>query len=201
MWSGSEILRYWFGELDENGVPPQENLRRWFTEAKSCDREIRRRFLTTVVLASEQGLQHWRDSSDGVLALILLQDVFPRYIFRGGAMAFDQDKEARKTAREGLKKALDVRLEPVYRIFFYLPLLHSEKVSDQEESVALYRQLVATCEAGPLKDFVSGFATMAETSRDVIRLFGRFPHRNKMLRRASRPEEVEFLASYPAIYD
>ncbi|MBU6952969.1 DUF924 family protein [Hahella sp. HN01] len=201
MWSDSEILRYWFGEQDERGLPPQENLRRWFTEAKSYDREIRRRFLTTVVLASEQGLRHWRDSSDGVLALILLQDVFPRYIFRGGAMAFDQDKESRKIAQEGLKKALDVRLEPVHRIFFYLPLLHSEKMPDQEESVALYRQLAATCEAGPLRDFVSGFASMAETNRGVIRQFGRFPHRNKILKRASRPEEVEFLASYPAVYD
>ncbi|ABC31461.1 uncharacterized protein conserved in bacteria [Hahella chejuensis KCTC 2396] len=201
MWSDSEILRYWFGELDENGLPSQEILRRWFADARSYDREIRRRFLTTVVLASEQGLQHWRDSSDGVLALILLQDVFPRYIFRGGAMAFEQDREARKTAREGLDKALDVRLEPVHRIFFYMPLIHSEKVSDQEESVALYQQLAATCEAGPLRDFVSGFASKAETNQDVIRQFGRFPHRNKILKRASRPEEVEFLASCPAVYD
>lgn len=193
MWSAEEIVHYWFGDLDSQGLPDREARERWFNSSRSFDKEIRRRFLTTLVLAAESGLEHWKDDSEGCLALILLFDQFSRHVFRQTSMAYDYDPLARSVCRQGLKKSMDVRLPEIQRAFFYMPLKHSELLKDQEEAVELYLQLAASCQQ-PLKDYIQGFARNAQEHCQTIRAFGRFPHRNKVLKRKSTEQEEHYLS-------
>lgn len=195
MFDWNEVLDFWFGELDESGLPDPVYRRRWFAVDRRFDQEIRRRFLSLVLFASEDGLDHWRTEPGGALAEILLLDQFPRNIYRGGALAFEQDALARRRCREAMHRGQDVVLPLVQRAFVYMPLQHSERREDQDLSVECYEQLVASA-AGELKAVLAGFLKSAREHRDIIHRFGRFPHRNRALGRASTPEEA-FLADAP----
>jgi uncharacterized protein (DUF924 family) len=120
------------------------------------------------------------------LARILLYDQFPRNMFRGTPRAFATDALARETTAYLLRTQGDRQLRPVERLFVYLPLMHSEDLTDQRQSVSLFQQLV---QDDPLVDSVS----YALRHREIIARFGRFPHRNAILGRSSTPEEIEFL--------
>ncbi len=192
MFDWKEILSFWFGELDEQGLPDSYHRNRWFQSTKKFDQEIRRRFMSMLLFSSEQGLDHWRQESGGILAEILLLDQFSRNIFRGLSMAFDQDVLARKLCRLAMDKGHDMSLPPVQRAFVYMPLQHSELLADQKLSVECYEQLVAST-SGVLREFMGSFVRSAQNHRDIIRQFGRFPHRNKAIGRTSRPEELEYL--------
>lgn len=192
MFDWKEILDFWFGELDELGLPDRFHRNRWFRSDRKFDQELRRRFLSLVLFASEQGLDHWRTEPGGALAEILLLDQFSRNIFRGGAMAFEQDALARKLCREAMHKGQDMALVPVQRAFLYMPLQHSERLEDQDLSVECYGQLEATTN-GILGDFMNSFLESAEEHRAIIRRFKRFPHRNRALGRTSTPEETAYL--------
>lgn len=192
MFDWKEILDFWFGELDEQGLPDHFHRNRWFRSDRKFDQEVRRRFLSMVLFASEQGLDHWRSEPGGALAEIILLDQFSRNIFRGGALAFEQDTLARKLSRQAMHKGLDMPLVPVQRAFLYMPLQHSERLEDQDLSVECYGQLVATT-SGILGDFMASFLESAEEHRAIIRKFRRFPHRNRALGRTSTPEEKNYL--------
>ncbi|RMF15762.1 MAG: DUF924 domain-containing protein [Gammaproteobacteria bacterium] len=194
MWSPEELLQYWFGELDSDGVPPEMNRQAWFTPSRTRDAEIRRRFMGMVTLAEEGGLDHWSESPHGTLAALLLLDQFPRQIYRGMSLAFGSDAHARRWMRQGLERSQDVMLPLIMRAFFYMPLQHSERLTDQEEAVALYDQLVHQSE-GRLRDVLSGFLSFARQHRDIIAQFGRFPHRNKVLGRPETEAERAWLAA------
>ncbi|MBW7469621.1 DUF924 family protein [Marinobacter sp. M216] len=193
MFDWKEILDFWFGELDGEGLPDRDHRNRWFRSDRRFDQEIRRRFLSMVLFASEQGLDHWRREPGGILAEIILLDQFSRNIFRGAAMAFDQDVQARKLCRQAMRKGQDVALAPVQRAFLYMPLQHSERLEDQRTSVECYEQLAAS-ESGILGDFLESFAQSARDHHDIIKRFARFPHRNKALGRNSTDEEEAYLA-------
>ncbi len=193
MFDWKEVLDFWFGALDDQGLPDQEHRSKWFRSDRKFDQEIRRRFLSMVLFASEQGLDHWRSEPGGALAEILLLDQFSRNIFRGGALAFDQDVQARKLCRQAMNKGQDMALPPLHRAFLYMPLQHSERLQDQKESVECYEQLAASA-GGLLGDFLRSFAQSARNHRDIIARFSRFPHRNKALGRKSTEEEAEYLA-------
>ncbi|MGB1479729.1 MAG: DUF924 family protein, partial [Marinobacter salsuginis] len=145
-----------------------------------------------VLFASEQGLDHWRSEAGGILAEIILLDQFSRNIFRGGAMAFDQDRQARKLCRQAMQKGQDMMLAPVHRAFLYMPLQHSELKEDQDMSVECYEQLARSTQ-GILADFMGSFLQSARDHRAIIQQYGRFPHRNKALGRTSTPEEQNYL--------
>ncbi|MGC8120501.1 DUF924 family protein [Marinobacter sp. VGCF2001] len=196
MFDWKELLDFWFGKLDEHGLPDRVHRNRWFRSDRAFDQEIRRRFMSLVLFASEQGLDHWRQDAGGALAEILLLDQFTRNIFRGGAMAFENDRQARQLCRSAMKLGQDLELPPVQRAFLYMPLQHSEKLADQELSVECYQQLEALT-SGPLRDFISSFFQSACDHRDIVVRFGRFPHRNKALKRQSGPEEIAYLANGP----
>lgn len=197
MFDWKEVLDFWFGELDESGLPEPVYQRRWFAADRRFDQEIRRRFLSLALFASEEGLDHWRAEPGGALAEILLLDQFPRNIYRGGALAFEQDVLARKRCREAMQRGQDVSLPLIQRAFVYMPLQHSERREDQDLSVECYEQLVASAE-GKLKELLAGFLKSAREHRDIIHRFGRFPHRNRALGRTSTPGEEAFLASGPS---
>ncbi len=192
MFDWKELLDYWFGPLDEQGLPDAFHRNRWFRSDRKFDQEIRRRFLSLVLCASEEGLEHWRTAAGGALAEILLLDQFTRNIFRGGALAFEHDRLARQLCRRAMDQRQDVELPAVQRAFLYMPFQHSEKIRDQELSVECYRQLAAS-HSGLLGDFLGSFLQSARDHHDIIARFGRFPHRNRALGRKSTEAELEYL--------
>jgi uncharacterized protein (DUF924 family) len=157
---------------------------RWFKKDFAFDQAIRERFLVTHEAAAEGKLTAWERSAEGALALLILLDQFPRNMFRGEARAFATDPLARAVAAGALVRGFDAQIAPTMRSFFYLPFEHSEEMADQDRSVAFYR---AAGDADGLK--------WAELHADIIRRFGRFPHRNQMLGRSTTPEEQAFLDS------
>jgi uncharacterized protein (DUF924 family) len=121
-----------------------------------------------------------------VLSLLVLLDQFPRNMFRGQPQAYSFDPKARAVSRLAITMGLDVLLSPIERIFIYLPFEHSENPEDQVRPVALFKSLPEV----PWKAYVIDFAMRGH---EVIKRFGRFPHRNKILGRTSTPDELEFL--------
>jgi uncharacterized protein (DUF924 family) len=155
---------------------------KWFTRSDEFDRDIRERFLTTHEAAAAGTLSDWENTADGALALLILLDQFPRNMFRGDARAFATDPVARGIAARAIGKGFDQAVPKNLRNFFYLPFEHSENLADQEKCVAL-------CRAGGNADDLK----WAELHEDIIRKFGRFPHRNAALGRQTTPEEQAFL--------
>jgi uncharacterized protein (DUF924 family) len=154
---------------------------KWFTKDSSFDDDIRSRFLATCEAAAARALG-WDDTPEGALALLIVLDQFPRNIFRGSARAFAADPLAREVATRAIARGFDQQVAVTERGFFYLPFEHSETLADQERAVALNR---ARGDADALK--------WAEMHADIIRRFGRFPHRNAVLGRTTTPEEQAFL--------
>lgn len=157
---------------------------RWFKKDDAFDADIRARFLPVYGAAADGRLAAWEETPEGALALLIVLDQFPRNMFRGSARAFAADPLARTVTGRALAQGFDQRVEKAERTFFYLPLEHSEDMADQQRCVALFR---ATGDADLVK--------WAELHADIIRRFGRFPHRNEALGRTSTAEEMEFLRS------
>ena len=156
--------------------------KKWFAKNDAFDAEIRTRFLPTYEAAARGALSDWEQTPDGALALTIVLDQFPRNMFRGDARTFAADPLARAVADRALARGHDQPFAPSERTFFYLPFEHSEDLADQERCVELNR---VHGDADGLK--------WAELHADIIRRFGRFPHRNKVLGRATTPEEQAFL--------
>jgi uncharacterized protein (DUF924 family) len=155
---------------------------KWFKKNDAFDQDIRRRFLETYEAAAAGTLGAWEATPDGVLALVIVLDQFPRNMFRGAARAFAADPLARAVADRALARGFDRAMAQADRQFFYLPFEHSEMLADQERCCDLFR---ATGDAELVK--------WAELHADIIRRFGRFPHRNAALGRTTTAEEQAFL--------
>lgn len=192
MFEWPQVLDFWFGELDEEGLPDKAHRDKWFRSSRSFDQEIRRRFMSLVLFASEEGLRQWRDVPGGALAEIILLDQFTRNIFRGTGMAFDHDAQARRQCRQAMGRGHDMALPPIQRAFLYMPLEHSERWEDQVLSVECFEQLAASS-GGVVADLMQSFLQAALDHRAIIERFGRFPHRNRALKRTSTPEEEAWL--------
>ena len=157
--------------------------KRWFEKDAGFDDDIRRRFLKLHEAAAAGKLTDWEANAEGALALLILLDQFPRNMFRGQSRAFASDPLARAIASRAILNGFDGGF-PDLRSFFYLPFVHSEELADQERTIAFYR---AHNDADNLK--------WAVIHADIIRRFGRFPHRNAVLGRISTPEELAVLDS------
>ena len=177
-----QVLDFWFGPRDARGGARAE----WFRKDEKFDAEIRRRFAELHGQAARGELEAWRASPEPMLALVVVLDQFSRNLHRGEARAFAQDAHARECARQALARGDDLALLPVERQFLYMPFEHSEDVRDQDLAVDRMRSLEAF-------EATRGLTEWAERHRVIIRRFGRFPHRNACLGRASNPEETEFL--------
>ncbi|MEK9279395.1 MULTISPECIES: DUF924 family protein [unclassified Bradyrhizobium] len=156
----------------------------WYKRDAAFDAEVRRRFLALWRKAAAGELSPWEASDDGALALVIVLDQFPRNMFRGDPLTFSSDALARAVARRALARGADKRIDSALREFFYLPFMHSEHLPDQLHCVALFRD---TDNTKNLK--------YAEEHADIIRRFGRFPHRNRILGRDTTEEEQAFLDS------
>ena len=190
----SNIIReYWFGTaLEDAAVTARERARLWWSKSRELDNETRRRFESCVIKAGSGELEHWASNPQDRLALILLTDQFPRSIYRDSARAFAFDTKALSLARDGVGASFDVSLRPLERVFFYLPLEHSESLADQQRSVSLFQKLADEVSQDHKPTFTE-YLDFAVRHRDIISRFGRFPHRNEALGRISTPEELSFL--------
>jgi len=175
----------------DRGVGPAQVLafwceagrKRWFSADAAFDATIRERFLPLYEAAAQGLLAAWEDTADGALALLIVLDQFPRNMFRGSARAFASDAQARAVAARALARGFDLRFPNPERRFFYLPYMHSEDMVDQQRCLSL-------CAAAGDHEGVE----YAVLHADIIRRFGRFPHRNAALDRLTSVDEAAFLA-------
>jgi uncharacterized protein (DUF924 family) len=186
-----DVLEFWFtpdASATSEGTGGFPTRRHWFHKDPAFDAVIRERFGTSIAQAVAGGLGEWCATPRGALARVLLLDQFTRNAFRDTPDSFMGDARALATARAAIARGQDRALAPVERWFLYMPFQHSESLADQEQSVALFRALAQeTGLAEPVE--------WAERHAEVIRRFGRFPHRNAILGRASTPGELDFLRS------
>ena len=172
MTAPAEVLAFWRAAGPKN----------WFAKDDAFDADIRARFLATYEAAAAGQLADWEETPDGALALTIVLDQFPRNMFRRDARAFAADATARGIADRAIARGFDMQVPADNRAFFYLPFEHSEEPADQERCIALFR---AMGNADLLR--------WAELHADIIRRFGRFPHRNAVLGRMTTPAEQAYL--------
>jgi uncharacterized protein (DUF924 family) len=165
-----EVISFWFADPA-----------RWWRKDPSFDEEIRARFAALHAALERDELEDWKRTPRGTLAYVIVLDQFSRNMFRDTPRMFASDARARAAVHEAIARCDDVALSSVERGFLYMPLMHSEKLAEQEQSVALYGALD------------TGQLSFARQHRDIVERFGRFPHRNAILGRASTPEELAFL--------
>lgn len=178
MATPEEILAFWLDEVGEQG---------WYVQDDALDQTIRDKFESTWERAKEGAFSMWMTYPSGVLAYLILTDQFPRNMFRGSPKAFSSDKIAVSVAKIALAKEWDQKIDEPARQFFFLPLMHSECISDQERCVRLLLTRMPEHGASNLLH--------AKAHRDVIRKFGRFPFRNEALSRKHTEPERKFLDS------
>lgn len=182
MATPEQVLKFWLEEVGEDG---------WYAGGAELDAEITRRFLSVWEDARHRRLEHWRETPQGKLALLLVLDQFPRNMFRDDARAFSTDGMALKLANKAIHRRWDLRIKEPERQFFYLPLMHSECRTDQDRCVRLILTRLPQTGAHNLLH--------ARAHRAVIRSFGRFPYRNAVLGRASTADERAYMEAggYP----
>ncbi len=168
--SPGDVLTFWFADPG-----------RWWKKDPAFDAEIRGRFLTLHDAARRGACDDWLDTPRGTLAYIVLLDQFSRNMFRGSARMFESDARALSAARHAVDRGFDRDLSRDERMFLYMPFMHSEDIADQDRCVGLFGSAL------------QGQLGYAEQHRDIVRRFGRFPHRNALLGRQSTSEELEFL--------
>ncbi|HAX92100.1 MAG TPA: DUF924 domain-containing protein [Rhodospirillaceae bacterium] len=170
-----EILNFWFTEVGAD---------RWFKPDPALDEAVRTRFMAAHERATLDELRDWEDTPEGTLSLLLLLDTFPRLMFRGNARAYATDDMALELARQAIIRHYDDRIDRDFKLFFYMPFVHSETLGDQRLSAYYMRERT--------KD--PAWVDAAEQRCQVIQRFGRFPHRNAVLGREGTPEEQAFLS-------
>lgn len=186
------VLSYWFGVATGDTATAQAQRRLWWSKDAVIDADIRERFGIVVNAAAAGAHDDWVREPRGRLALILLFDQFPRNIHRDTPQAFAHDPRALQLALDGIATGADRSLRPIERVFCYLPLEHAESLELQDQCVVLFTALAAGVPDADRPTF-NGYVDYAVRHRDVIRRFGRFPHRNLILGRASTAEEEQFL--------
>jgi len=173
-----DIIAFWFGE------PMKQH---WFRSTPALDREIRKRFESTWEQAATGKYRSWTQMPEGCLAMAIVLDQFPLNMYRGQARAFSTEAQAIAVALHAVDKGFDRQLTGQRLAFLYMPLMHSEELAHQDRSVHLFEQ--SGLEAN---------ARFARHHRELIRRFGRFPHRNAILGRCSTAEELAYLATKEA---
>ncbi len=173
--SHQEILDFWQNEVTEPG---------WYRSDKSVDEKIRERYLEMWQSARNGGYDKWCCRPEHSLALLIVLDQFPRNMFRGSGEAFATDAMARKIAKRAIYMRNDLKIAKPMRQFFYLPLMHSEVLADQDTGVRMYKLRMD-----------DGDLLHPRAHRQVIREFGRFPYRNAALGRKTSPAEQKYLES------
>lgn len=172
----ARVLHFWFVQLS-----PEQ----WFSSSDALDAYIGAQFGGLLCEASEGGCDGWADHPKSLLALVIVLDQFSRNIHRDTAAAFTQDEKAQALVMSALERGFDENLGVDERQFLYMPLMHAESRELQQLSVEKFEKLAASAK---------GIIGFAESHRDIVEEYGRFPYRNPMLGRESTPEERTFIA-------
>ncbi|MGV3654527.1 MAG: DUF924 family protein [Noviherbaspirillum sp.] len=186
------IHDFWFGTEPDDARVAEQQGRLWWSKDPGIDQQMRERFGPEAESAARGELDGWAATPRTALSLILLTDQFPRNIHRDTPRAFQSDAIALAVCLAGLEQGSDMALRPIERVFFRMPLEHSESLAHQDLSVRLSRELYGSVPAAWQAAF-EGFLDFAVRHREIIARFGRFPHRNAILGRSSTPEELAFL--------
>ncbi len=173
--AAEDILKFWLEEIGPEG---------WYEPSEALDARIRSRYEALWNKARAGELRTWICAPRSALALIILLDQFPRNMFRGEARAFASDRKALEVAKKAVARGFDLRIDGPARQFFYLPLMHSETLADQDKCMRLLLMNL------PLAEQI----LHSKAHREVIRRFGRFPTRNEALGRSTTPAEGEYLS-------
>lgn len=173
MLQAKDVLDYWFSESCRQC---------WFNSTEEFDQEIKQRFESVWIAARDGKLDEWMNTEEGSLALVILLDQFPLNMFRGKPESFSTEARARKVSVHAIEMGFDRQMDESQRLFIYLPFMHSEDLEDQDTSVELFQQACME-------------TRWAEHHRDIVRRFGRFPHRNVILGRDSSVAELAYLTS------
>lgn len=171
----ASIVTFWFDET----VKPL-----WYNSTSEFDQQLRDRFMSLYNDAKAGKLIEWESTAEGALALVIILDQFPLNMFRGEKASFATEAMSREVAKRAIDRKLDHQLTNEQKMFMFLPFMHSESLKDQDYSILLFK------DAG-LEDKQQ----FAEHHRNIVKQFGRFPHRNDILQRESTTEEINWLAS------
>jgi uncharacterized protein (DUF924 family) len=195
MKTPGDVLAFWFGEPAQDVDQLKAKMKRWFGGGPELDATIKREFGAEIDAAVEGKLDAWLAEPKGWLALVVLLDQFTRNAYRGDAKTHAGDARAVKLTKEALERG-ELRALPLEeRHFALMPLLHAE---DAECQALFAKEIAALVTDAPaaLRPGYSGGVEQSQKYSDIIRRFGRFPHRNKILGRQSTPEEEEFLKDW-----
>lgn len=187
-----ELLDNWFGDLGSADLPTSDRTNLWFGENDEIKRQLVDAFRSEYTEAVEGRLDDWEKTPRGRLALIIFYDQFSRYINRYSPEAFAFDEKAQQLCIDGLREKMHHSLTLIERVFFYMPLVHAEDPTIQEQSIRLYQDLV-TLSMSETTQIYQLFLAYAYAHFRVIKEFGRFPQRNGVLGRESTHAELAFL--------
>lgn len=187
------VLDFWFGALDAEGRADEKHQQRWWSKDPALDAAIRDRFLPlhTAILRGER--EAWLAEQPRRLAYVVVLDQFSRNMFRGTPAMFSGDERALSAALGGIEQRWDKALPLDERAALYLPLMHSERLDMQQRCIQLYANQAAELPEGEARASIENRLAYAVQHRDIVQRFGRFPHRNEVLGRASSAAELEFL--------
>ncbi len=187
-----DVLDFWFGELDERGCANPNQRQLWWSKSDAFDETVRAKFLGDyeAIVAGER--EHWRGTPRSALAYIIVLDQFSRNMFRNTPKMYAADELAREVCWEGLDANFDEELDYDERVFFYMPLEHSEQLDDHQRCRDLFDGL-RECAPESLEADADNYVDFARRHREIVERFGRYPHRNEILGRPSTDEEEEFL--------
>jgi len=192
--TAKEVIDFWFGDLnEENGYSPSDTIQKqWWQKSKAFDDSIRERFLDSIFVAAKGAVLKGIDDKDRLLATVILLDQFTRNVFRDSGFMYAYDTIALTTSLKAIEDGMNQLLHPIQRVFIYMPLEHNEDIHVQNQCVELFKSLENQVD-GVNKSMFTSFTSFAIKHQEIIERFGRFPHRNALLGRASTPAEKLFL--------
>ena len=182
------VLDFWFADEPLG----REQMTRWWKKSDKVDADIRERFASLVDDVQQHSGDKWSEAPEGRLAAIICLDQFSRNMFRNTPKSFKYDGKALALCKEGLQLGHNQQLPVLRQSFFLMPLMHSESLEDQEQSVAEFTSLLDSADEA-VKNYIARNLRFAEQHREIIRRFKRYPHRNAILQRVSTEEEKAFL--------
>ncbi len=169
------IIDFWFDK---------KNRPLWFKSTADFDKQLKENYLKVYTDAKNLKLKAWQSEPLGALALVIILDQFPLNMFRGQAVSFETETLSREIAERAISQGFDADLSTEQKAFLYMPYMHSENLADQEQSLILFNQ-----------EGLENNYRFAKHHYEIIKQFGRFPHRNKILGRENTKAETEYLNS------
>ena len=195
----AKILDFWFAPKESDTAAIDSRMELWFGTDQEVDQELDERFGSLLKQAAAGELDDWAATPEGRLALIILLDQWTRNIHRGSSAAFEHDRKALSLCVEGVNRGDHKHLDPFQQAFMFMPLQHAESVKVQEKSVEVF-QALAQSVPDTLRETFDNMAHYAELHRDIVKQFGRFPHRNKLLGRDNTSEEDAYLSGDTPVF-